>query len=141
MRAALRTLRLIHLAMLVSIVLYAVVGEIAGSRFPPSITLLNVMSVASLSVVGAILVVRRTLILRAEAELREKPGDSAVLSRWQMGYIVLYALCEALALFGLVLRLMSYPLITIWPYYVGGFVLLLLFRPVVPGPEPNRSAS
>jgi hypothetical protein len=48
---------------------------------------------------GAILVVRKTMVLQSEAELRGKPGDAAILLRWKNGYIVTYVLCEALGLF------------------------------------------
>src|SRR5713226_738719 len=89
-------------------------------------------SFTSISVVGAILVVRKTMVLQSEAELREKPGDPVMLSRWKTGYFVTYALCEALALFGLVLRILGFTLTQVWPYYAGSFVLLLLFWPRAP---------
>jgi hypothetical protein len=132
MGAAVRTVRLIQIAMLASIGIYVVVGEVAGR--PPNIdaTVLYAISFASISMVGAILVVRKTMVLQSEAELREKPGDPVMLSRWKTGYFVTYALCEALALFGLVLRILGFTLTQVWPYYAGSFVLLLLFWPRVP---------
>lgn len=141
MGAALRTIRLIQIAMLVSIAMYAVLGEVVGARLPANPTILYAMSVASISVVGALLVVRRTLVLQSEAALKERPGDPTVLSRWKMGYIVTFTLCEALALFGLLLRLMGFTLNSVWPYYAGGFALLLLFWPRLPlsQSEPSRS--
>jgi hypothetical protein len=132
MEAALRTVRLIQIAMLVSIGVYVVVGEVAGHQLNTDATALYAISVASISVVGAILVVRKTLVLQSEAELSEKPGDPVILSRWKTGYIVTYVLCEALALFGLALRIMGFTLTHVWPYYAGGFVLLLLFWPRMP---------
>jgi len=83
-------------------------------------------------VVGAIFVVRKTLVLQSEAQLRERPEDFAIQSRWKMGYIVSYALCEALAMFGLVLRVMGFPLASVWPYYAASGVLFLLFWPRIP---------
>jgi glycerol uptake facilitator-like aquaporin len=135
MGAALRTVRLIEIAMLVSIGMYVVVGEMAGRHLNPDATVLYAISFASISVVGAILVVRKTLVLESEARLREKPGDGVLLARWKMGYIVTCALCEALALFGLVLRIMGFALTHVWPYYAGSSVLLLLFWPRAPRAE------
>ena len=137
MGAALRTIRLFQIAMLVSIGIYAVVGEIAGARLTTDAKTLYAISFASISLVGAILVVRKTLVLQSEAELREKPGDPVTVARWKTGYIVTYALCEALALFGLALRIMGFTLTQVWPYYAGSFVLLLLFWPRLPQGRTN----
>jgi hypothetical protein len=132
MGAALRTVRLIQIAMLASVGVYAVVGEIAGPRFTADAKMLYVISFASISLVGAILVVRKTLVLQSEVELKDKPGDPVLLARWKGGYIVTYVLCEGLALFGLLLRIMGFDLTHAWPYYAGSFVLLLLFWPRLP---------
>jgi len=77
-------------------------------------------------------VVRRTLVLPAEALLREKPSDPLVQARWKTGYIFLYALCDAMALFGLILRIAGFTLVHVWGFYLGGFLLLLLFSPRAP---------
>jgi hypothetical protein len=135
MKTALRTVRLVQIAMLISVGILAVVGQVVHAPFAANPTVLYAASVASISVVGVLLVVRRTLVLQSEAQLREKPGDAVALSRWRMGYIVIYALCETLAAFGLVLRLVGFSIDHVWPYYAGGFVLLLLIWPRMPRPE------
>lgn len=132
MGAALRTVRLIQVAMLVSIGAYVVAGEVAGARLTLNANTVYAISFASISLVGAILVVRKTWVLQSEEQLREKPGDLVLLARWKTGYIVTYVLCEALALFGLLLRLMGSTLVHVWPYYAGGAVLVLLFWPRLP---------
>jgi hypothetical protein len=137
MGAALRVVRLIQVAMLVSVGIYAVVGEVLGTRLTANANTAYAISVASISLVGAILVVRKTMVLQSEAELRGKPGDPAMLVRWKNGYIVTYVLCEALGLFGLVLRMMGFTLTQVWPYYVGSIVLLLLFWPRMPQAQTN----
>src|SRR5882762_6310090 len=101
MGAALRTIRLIQIAMLVSVGIFVVVGEMAGHHLNINAKALYAISFASISLVGAILVVRKTLVLQSEAELRQKPGDPVMIARWKTGYVVTYALCEALGLFGL----------------------------------------
>ena len=132
MGTAVKTVRLIQIAMLVSVWIYAVVGEVAGRHLNTDATVIYAISFASISVVGAILVVRKTMVLQSEAELKTKPGDPVMLARWKTGYFVTYALCEALALFGLVLRILGFTLNQVWPYYAGSFVLLLLFWPRAP---------
>jgi F0F1-type ATP synthase membrane subunit c/vacuolar-type H+-ATPase subunit K len=124
--------RLVQIAMLVSIVLYVLVGELVGHTGAANNGLFYGMSLASISILGAAVVVRRTLVLPAEALLREKPADPLVQARCKTGYIFLYALCEALALFGLILRLAGFTLAHVWGFYLGGFLLLLLFSPRVP---------
>ena len=137
MGTAVKTVRLIQIAMLVSIGIYAVVGEVAGRHLNTDATVIYAISFASISLVGAILVVRKTMVLQSEAELKAKPGDPVILARWKTGYFVTYALCEALALFGLVLRMLGFSLNQVWPYYAGSFVLLLLFWPRAPQTYPT----
>ena len=115
--------------MLVSVGIYAVVGELASRHLNTDAKTLYAISFASISLVGAIMVVRKTLVLQSEVELRQKPGDPVTIARWKTGYIVTYALCEALGLFGLVLRILGFALAQVWPYYAGSFVLLVLFWP------------
>ncbi|HYK51576.1 MAG TPA: hypothetical protein VEU94_17780 [Terriglobales bacterium] len=136
MGPAVKTVRLIQIAMLVSVGIYAVVGEVAGGHLNTDATIIYAISFASISVVGAILVVRKTMVLQSETELKAKPDDPVILARWKTGYFVTYALCEALALFGLVLRMLGFSLNQVWPYYAGSFVLLLLFWPRSPQTYP-----
>jgi hypothetical protein len=135
MESVARQIRLIQIAMLISIVLYAVVGEVVGRRLPWNPTFFYVLSFISISVVGVIFVARRTLVLQSETLLRDRPQDLVSLGRWRAGYIVTYALCETLALFGLILRLSGLPMSQVWPFYLGGFGLLLFFGPRMPDAE------
>ena len=133
MGAIIRMLRAIQLAMLGSVVLYGVVGELAGPRpRPVDPTLAYVFSTLAVAVVGMIFVVRRTLVLRSAASLAANADDALTLSHWRTGYLTTYALCEALALLGLALRFLGSNLQGSVLYYVGGFVLLLFFGPKVP---------
>jgi hypothetical protein len=136
MESALRLLRLVQIAMLLSIALYVFVGEeAAGRAAAPNPTVLYAISVASVSLVGVIFVVRRTLVVPSEVQLLATPDDGVVLARWRVGYICTYALCEALALSGLVLRMLGFTLAQVWPYYVGGFALMLVCAPRRPRAE------
>jgi hypothetical protein len=130
---ALKTLRAVQWAMLASIVLYGILGEVVGPvprGVDPSLSYL--FTTLAVAAVGVILVVRRTLVRRAGQSLRARPDDSLSLNHWRTGYIATYALCEALALFGLILRFRGSSWQQSILYYLGGFVLLLFFRPRQP---------
>lgn len=139
MSATLRMLRLVQLAMLGSIVLYAIVGELAGPHSRPvDPSLAYIFSTLSVAVVGVIFVVRRTLVLRSAADLAANPDDALSLNHWRVGYLATYALCESLALLGLVLRFLGYNLQESVLYYIGGFVLLVFFGPKAPQGSPDQ---
>ncbi len=130
MNRALKTLRAVQWSMLGSILLYAIVGEVLGPRVRGVDSSLSYLfSTLAVGVVGTIFVVRRTLVLRAAASLAAHPDDGLSLSQWRTGYVATYALCEALALFGLVLRFRGSSLQQSALFYIGGFVLLVFFRP------------
>ncbi len=133
MNKALQTLRVVQWAMLASIVLYGIVGQVAGPE-PRGIdpTLSYLFATLSVAIVGSILVVRRTLVMRAAESLAVRPDDALSLNHWTTGYLATYVLCEALALFGLILRFRGSPAQASFTYYLGGFVLLLFFRPKLP---------
>jgi cytochrome b561 len=129
MTRVLRTLRAVQWSMLVSILLYGLVGELAGPRVRgPDPALSYIFSTLSVGIVGTIFVVRRTLVLRAAQTLAVHPDDSLSLDHWKSGYLMTYVLCEALAIFGLVLRFRGSPMEQSLLFYIGGFVLMLFFR-------------
>jgi hypothetical protein len=138
MTRSLKTLRAVQWAMLLSILLYVAVGEILGPRIrhvDPALS--YVFSTLAVGIVGTIFVVRRTLVLRAASTLVTQPEDNVSLNHWKTGYIATYALCEALALFGLVLRFRGSELQQSMLFYAGGFVLLFFFRPRQPETEAS----
>jgi hypothetical protein len=109
------------------------VGEVLGSgarAADPSLS--YVFSTAAVAIVGVIFVVRRTLVQRSAESLVSHPDDPISLRHWKSGYFATYALCEALALFGLVQRFMGFNFQQDLPYYIGGFVLLFFFGPREP---------
>ena len=133
MTEALKTLRTVQWTMLGSILLYGIVGELLGPvarGVDPALSYL--FATLAVAIVGVIFVVRRTLVLRAAESLATQPEDPLSLNHWRTGYLATYALCEALALFGLVLRFRASPSQQSLPYYLGGFVLLFFFRPRQP---------
>ena len=63
--------------------------------------------------------------------------DGLSLNHWRAGYVATYALCEILALFGLVLRFRGSELQQSALFYVGGFVLIAFFGPRLPAKAPS----
>lgn len=126
-------LRAVQWAMLASVLLYVLVGQLAkpiARGLDPAVSYL--FATFGVAIIGIIFVVRRTLVFRAAASLATEPDDLLSLGQWRTGYIATYALCEALALFGLILRFVGGNLQQSVPYYIGGFVLLFFFRPQQP---------
>jgi hypothetical protein len=135
MDSAVRVLRIIQIAMLVSVALYVFVGERIPVGGKPDPALFYVLSLVSITVVGIILVVRRTLVLQSEEMLKSKSTDVATIKRWRSGYIATYALAQSLGLFGFVLRFMGFKLGQVAPFYLGGFILMLFFSPRRPSTQ------
>jgi hypothetical protein len=129
--SAVRLVRQVQIAMLVTIALYAVVGERLAGKIAqdPANALFHALSFISISLVGATVVIRRTLVLPSEVLLKERSDDAVAVARWRTGYLFLYALCEMLGLFGLILRMSGFTLGNVWGFYLGGFLLLLLYSP------------
>jgi hypothetical protein len=92
MSKALKLLRTVQLTLLGSIVICAIVGEVVGPlRASANPTLSYVLTTVGVAVVGMILVVRRTLILRSATTLAGKPEDGLTLNHWKTGYLATYA--------------------------------------------------
>jgi hypothetical protein len=128
---AVRLVRYVQIAMLVSIALCALAGEMLAGKLAhdPANTLFHALSFISISLVGATVVVRRTLVLPSEALLKERSDDNVAVAQWRTGYLFLYALCEVLGVFGLILRMAGFTPGNVWGFYLGGFLLLLLYSP------------
>jgi len=133
MNRALKILRAVQWSLLVSILLYGALGEKvgpSGRAVNPQVSYL--LATTSVAIIGIIFVVRRSLVLRAAENLAAKPEDTLSLNHWRTGYIATYVLCEALALFGLVLRFLGGSLQQSLLFYGGGFVLMFFFAPKQP---------
>lgn len=137
MESAVKLVKILRAGMLVSIALYGLVGELVAkpANQPRNIAVFNALTLLAVVMVAVIVVVRRSLVLRAEEALSSAPGDAAALNRWRGGYIVTYAICEAIALFGLVLRILGFTIAQVAPFYVAGIVLMLFFNPRLPSRE------
>lgn len=134
MESSLRRVRQIRIVLLVSIALFVAAGELLAhtDTREPANTLFHALSFISISLAGATFLVRASQILPSEAALKVRSDDSLALTRWKTGYLFLYVLCEALGLFGFILRRDGFTLSNVWGFYLGGFLLLLVYSPRAP---------
>lgn len=122
------------MAMLISIVIYAALGEYLsrGGGENPNTNLLYVMTLAAVTLVIVMMVTRRFTVYHAHLILLEEPSNVEAINRWQAGHLITYTCAEVIALLGLVLRVMHFELAQVVPFYVVGFLLLLYFAPKLP---------
>ena len=131
MDPAKRTLNIIRAALLVSVALYMFVGEqlASGKVGAANAMLFEVMAIVAVANVVLIVVIRRSMVAPSIAALRNSTGDVAALNRWRVGYLVTYALCEAVALYGLILRIMGFSFRLVVPFYLASVILMIYFSP------------
>ena len=131
MESVIKTLRILQVAMLASIIIYLAIVVILvphPSGTPNPIILIAITFIAVVDI-GVILLMRRLIVSRADAVLREHPDDLGALMRWRSGYIVTYTMGEAIALFGLVLRFIGFTLAQAVPFFLAGFIVILFYGP------------
>ena|SRR5579864_3844900 len=129
MEASLKQLRIVHGALLFSIVLYGFVSTHAPARPTPVATVLYAIALLSVALVITILVLRNKLLASAGKVLSNQPEDKVALARWRAAHIITWVLCEAIALYGLVLRYIGFPMSEAVFFFIAGFGLMLLFAP------------
>lgn len=142
MDSTFKSLRIVRLALLASIVLYAVLGEIfaPGNNAPHKVVFFAFTAIAVLMVLVSF-IVRRLLIARVESEMKAAAGDQSMLHRWRGGYFVSFAFSEAIALLGFILRMLNFSLSQVAPFYIVGFFLLIFFSPRRPAQQESRAAT
>jgi hypothetical protein len=127
-----KTLHILRFALLVSIALYAFIVIRVPSTVIPNPGVLRVFILLAVVAIAAILVIRRMLVLPSEMVLAERRDDSKGLQRWRAGYIIIYALSESLALYGVALHFLGFTGRQVAPFFLVGAVLLLIFSPRFP---------
>jgi hypothetical protein len=130
MKNSLKLLRSAQVALLISIGLYALIAGRFGPA-PKTVSLAFVYSIIGLasSMVGAIVVVRRAILMPAESTLAGDSENAAALNRWRIGYMAIFMLSEAIVLYGVVLRFVGLGFQQVVPFFLAGFILMLYFAP------------
>ena len=130
MESSLRLVRTVRLVLMASIVFYAAVaGWLRPYASPKTQTYFYVIAGLAAWGVEGIFFFRRKFLKPSEEILAIKPEDAVALRRWRAAYVVIYALCDAVALWGLLLRVLGFSLLLAMPFFVTGFVLMLYFAP------------
>jgi F0F1-type ATP synthase membrane subunit c/vacuolar-type H+-ATPase subunit K len=130
MDSSLKLLRIVWAALLMAIAGYIVIGERVPSSRPSANPLIfRAIALAAISTVVIIFVVRRVIVTRATQTLGSNPGDQSAFLRWRGGSIAIFALCEAIALYGFVLRMQGFTLSQVAPFYISGLLLMVYFGP------------
>ncbi len=75
------------------------------------------------------LAIRRGRLAKLEKILSCDQKDIAALNPWRATYLLIFMACEAIALYGLVLRFLGFTFTQVASFYIAGFVLMLYFAP------------
>ena len=130
MESSFKLVRTVLLALLASIVFYAAMAARIQPYAPPKTqTYFYVIAGFAAWAVEGSFFFRRKILKPSERVLSAKPEDVAALRRWRAGYLGMYASCEAVALWGLLVRFLGFGLWLAMPFFVAGFLLMLYFAP------------
>ena len=127
---SLRSLRTMHAVLLVSVLLYALIGEhVEHQAFTGNQRALSAMTALAGLVVLLAAVLRKRMVGPSKDVLRKEPNDVRALARWRFGTLISLVLCEALAMIGFVVRFLGYPLQQAALFYVAAGVLMMVWWP------------
>jgi hypothetical protein len=134
-------LNFVRAALLLAIAAYVFLGETIASRtaVPGNSMMFQVFALVAVVTVAVMFVARRKTIAPAATTLRDHPEDAAALARWRSGYVITYALCEAVALYGFILRMLGFSLTQVAPFYLAAILLMLFYGPRRPAPESQMA--
>ncbi len=129
LESSLRQMRIIHLALLLSVPLYVFAGEYLGPSEPRDVKLLQLalgaFAVADLGIAYFF----RQRLRAAEEALRVKSEDAAALGSWRVASVISLVICESTAVLGFALRMLGATLWQATPFYAVSLVLLLVWVP------------
>jgi hypothetical protein len=139
------TLRVLWLALLASQVIYLVVpyvAEVAGRRPDPGVlnTLTLILAGISLATGAGTIVYRRRALVDPIQAGRLDPDSPDGAAKAFSPIILNLVLTESIAIYGLVLALLSGSPSRAVPFALGAFVLMWVHRPTAPGLTPPASA-
>jgi len=135
MNRATRLLRILQTLMAFAIGVYAVIGELIAPKVPHQIAIVYVILVlvaACMAGVGHI--VRRHMIENAERTLATDPENPKALRLWIGAQVMSFAVADAVALLGLLARLLGSTFFAVSLFYLGGLFLFWVFRPARSAP-------
>ncbi len=127
---SLKLLRTVRLFLLATIVLYAAIAERFGPAPKAQAPLVfYVITAVVISVIATLFGMRRGRLAKLEKLLSSNQEDVAALKPWRATHLLIFMACEAIALYGLVLRFLGFTFTQVVPFYLAGVVLMLYFAP------------
>lgn len=130
MDSSLKLLRTVRLFLLATIVLYAAIAERFGPAAKAQAPLVfYVITAVVISLIATLFGMRRGRLAKLEKILSSNQEDLAALKPWRATYLLIFMACEAIALYGLVLRFLGFTFTQVVPFYLAGVVLMLYFAP------------
>jgi hypothetical protein len=128
---AVKTLRTVQAAFIVSIVLYAFLAErlIQRSANWPERRLVTGFTILAIAMICIALVVRSRMVNPAKERLELDGADSGALNRWRVGTLFSLVLVESVALYGFVLRVMGGTRSQTWPFYLAAIFIMVIWTP------------
>ena len=125
-----RQIRILHAALLLSLVLYVIAGEELAPAEAKGLAHWDRAFVPLLILTaGVAAVIRQRMVRPAEEALRLRSDDPTAVGRWRTGNLISYVLCEAVALYGFVLRMLGQTLWQAGPFYAVAILLMLVWTP------------
>ncbi len=125
-----RVVRTLHVALLVPASLYPLIGEKVGPPEPRDVKQIQAaFFVLAVVTLAAAAFFRWRWMRPPEEGPGLQPEKNDALGRWRIGNIVSFVLCESVALYGLVLRMLGGTLLQSAPFYVASVLLLLAWIP------------
>jgi len=138
MESARKFVQTVRFVLLGAIVVYGLLVLRLRSSATSKPIVLQALTVLAVSLVVLLFVMRRIQVLPAEAILEKQPQDAKALARWRQGYLVTYTLSLSIALYGLVLHFLGFPMSQVAPFFIAGIVLILFLGPkAIPNSTPQ----
>jgi hypothetical protein len=128
---SLRLLRTVRIALLVAIILYISMAEVflRPPAHPLDHTFYGGIAIVAALCSAIAWLARKRMLPPALGTLRTAPNDAPSCARWRTWTIVSDALALSVVLFGFTLRFMGATTAQAAPFYVVGFVLMILWWP------------
>jgi uncharacterized membrane protein YfcA len=128
----LQSLKLIHMGMLASIVIYGILGEFVLRPQPRGLGSALILVVIASSMLTFAYTARNSMVLPAAEQLRRDPDNPMLVMRWRTGVVIVMTLCEGVGLIGFVLRILGGPPIVAIVMYAISLGYLIMLAPKRP---------
>ena len=126
MDSSLRRLQTIRFALLGNIVLYFLLSLYSPARSGGSPQMFEILALTSAVISAAVFVLRGKVLGPSATLAALQPEDETARSLWRTAHIIMWALCEVIAMYGLLLRYLGSTVAQAAPFFAGGFILILL---------------